>query len=139
MTNFCMHACCLRKTLKEYSKRYWNWHNKTGILGLKSVSIAKALRGFVSEPIGAAQNVLPDPLASKNCILWILSETFFGYFCGSKNMLIFIPDVCIIVVARGVTSASWFWIWFHYLDCIFLDPFIYPNPSFLSSISIADY
>lgn len=61
MTNFGMHACCIQKILEEYSKRRLNWHNKIGILGLKEVSIAKALRGFASEPIGAAQNVPQAP------------------------------------------------------------------------------
>ena len=106
MADFGMHACCQRKTLNKYSKRSlsWHWHNKTSILGLKGVSVAKAIMGFASEPTGASQNVPPDPPDPKKLSFGCSLKYFFDISAAAKT-LFFIPVVCIIVVTKTVTSA----------------------------------
>ena len=132
MADFGMHACCQRKTLNKYSKRSlsWHWHNKTSILGLKGVSVAKAIKGFASEPTGASQNVSPDPPDPKKLSFGFSVKYFFDISAAAKT-LFFIPVVCIIVVTKTLASSSWFWIRFHYLDSIFLDNHL-PQPQFFA-------
>ena len=50
---------------KKYSKRSLKWHNKTGILWLKSVKIAKAFRGFDPEPHWGHSKRAPRPPSLK--------------------------------------------------------------------------
>ena len=109
MADFGMHACCQRKTLNKYSKRSlsWHWHNKTSILGLKGVSVAKAIMGFASEPTGASQNVPPHPPDPKKLSFGCSLKYFFDISAAAKT-LFFIPVVCIIVVTKTLTSALWF-------------------------------
>lgn len=135
-----MHACCQRETLKEYSKRSlsWHWHNKTSILGLKGVSVAKAIKGFASEPTGASQNVPPDPPDPKKLSFGFSVKYFLDISAAAKTYYF-----SSLLYASLSSQKPWphrrdfefdFTTWI-----VFSLTIIYHNPSFLPSISMANY